>query len=191
VLANGARSRPAARAREIPDDAQRPVQVDVDVAVGTLDVELGTPATADLAIAAVSTTLDPVDGTMGPRVWVRLPAAWLAASGVTGPLITEADTTGDLATAWDGVCDYATNTIAEFLALQSSRDVWLYDRGTTMYRGYARRGDQVTLESAYRETAIYRAGITGTGTATRIGVPTAGGDLASLHAEHGDHYLDR
>ena len=166
------------------------LQVEVDVAIGALDVELGAAATMDLALVDVASTLSPADGTMGPRVWARLPAAWLAASGVTGPAVPEAELTGALATAWDDVCDYADNNVTEFLSLQSSRDVWLYDRGTTMYRGYAQRGDQVTLESAYRETAIYRAGITGTGTSTRIGVPTAESDLKYHYTQNlAIHYL--
>lgn len=171
-----------------PDGTARSVQlqVEVDAGVGTLDVELGTPATADLALADVASTLDPADGTLGPRVWVRLPAAWLAASGVAGPLRVDDDS----AAAWREVCDYAANDVDAFLALQASRDVWLYDRGTTMFRGYVRRGDPLTLASAYRETAIYRAGITGTGTATRIGVPTAADDLKYHYAQNlAIHYL--
>ena len=58
--------------------------------------------------------------------------------------------------------------MTSFIGQMSDAAVWLYDRGTTAYRGYARRGDLVTLETAYRETAIYRAGITGTGASTRI-----------------------
>ena len=67
--------------------------------------------------------------------------------------------------------------------------VWLFDRGTTAYRGYARRGDLVTLETAYRETAIYRAGITGTGASTRIPIP-APDDLKYHYTQNmAIHYL--
>jgi hypothetical protein len=59
-----------------------------------------------------------------------------------------------------------------------------------MYRGYVRRGDLVTLESAYRDTAIYRAAITGSGAATRIGVPGSADDLKYHYAQSlAIHYL--
>jgi hypothetical protein len=176
-----------------PDGTARSIQLQVEVDVsstGELVVELGAPATQSLSLVAVSTLLEPADGTQGPRVWARLPAAFLAASGVVGPALTVGESTGPQKTAWDGVCDYADHDVDAFLALQGSRDVWLYDRGTAMYRGHARRGDQVTLESAYRETAIYRARITGTGTATRIGVPTAESDLKYHYTQNlAIHYL--
>ena len=101
----------------------------------------------------------------------RLPAAWLSASGITGPQVTEASVEGTALDAFDRSCDYQNHTVTQFLSLRSSKDVWLYDRATIMYRGYARRGDQMTLESAYREAAIYRDALSGTGTSTRIGVP--------------------
>ena len=195
VLASGVELRAGRRELALyPDGSVRSIQLQVDtpVAAGTiLQIRLNeAPTTTPLALVAASTTLDPADGTQGPRVWVRLPAAWLAASGVTGPQVTEASVEGTALDAFDRVCDYANHTVTEFLALQTSRDVWLYDRGTTMYRAYARRGDQLTLESAYRETSIYRAGITGTGTATRISVPTAADDLKYHYTQNlAIHYL--
>ena len=182
VLASGVELRAARRELALhPDGSVRSIQLQVDTTVAAgkiLQIRLNeAPTTTPLALVAASTTLEPADGTQGPRVWVRLPAAWLAASGVTGPQVTEASVEGTALDAFDRACDYANHTVTEFLSLQASRDVWLYDRGTTMYRAYARRGDQLTLESAYRETSIYRAGITGTGTSTRISVPTAADDL--------------
>ncbi|MDQ3365282.1 MAG: DNRLRE domain-containing protein [Myxococcota bacterium] len=195
VLAAGVEL-PAAR-RELathPDGSLRSVQIQVSTSVTAgkvLQVRLDeAPTTAPLAMVAVSTTLEPADGSLGPKVWVRLPASWLAASGVAGPQITEASVEGTSLDAFDGSCDYQNHTVTHFLSLQTSRDVWLYDRGTMMYRGYARRGDQLTLESAYRETAIYRNGITGTGTSTRIGVPTAADDLKYHYTQNlAIHYL--
>jgi hypothetical protein len=177
-----------------PDGSVRSVQLQVEtpVSAGTvLHVELGAaPTTPVLALVPVSTTLAAEDGTQGPLVWALLPASWLSASGVTGPQVPEAETAGGAYDVFGGVCDYANHTVTEFLGLKSSRDVWLYDRGTTMYRGYARRGDQLTLESAYRETAIYRSGLTGTGTATRIGIPTAAADLKYHYTQNlAIHYL--
>jgi hypothetical protein len=91
---------------------------------------------------------------------------------------------------FDNVCNYTAHGIDSFLALQASKDVWLYDRGTALYRGYARRGDQSTLTSAYRETAIYRSRITGTDAATRIGVPSAADDLKYHYTQNlAIHYL--
>jgi hypothetical protein len=138
----------------------------------------------------VSTTLVAADGSLGPRVWAILPAAWLAASGVAGPLRADAQTTGTIKTGLDRACDYTNHSITTFLPVTSTKDSWLYDRGTAMYRGYARRGDFLTLESAYRETALYRNGITGTGTATRIGVPGAADDLKYHYNQNlAIHYL--
>ncbi|MGN6107600.1 MAG: hypothetical protein ACTHU0_20995, partial [Kofleriaceae bacterium] len=177
-----------------PDGSVRSVQVQVQTAVSAgavLQVRIGeAPSTAALPLVAVSTTLDAADGTLGPKVWARLPAAWLSASGVAGPLLPEAATDGSALDAWKTTCDYANHTVTQFLSQMSTRDAWLYDRGTAMYRGYARRGDLVTLESAYRETAIYRSRITGTGASTRIGVPTASTDLKYHYAQNlAIHYL--
>jgi hypothetical protein len=177
-----------------PDGSIRSIQLQVQLPVtaGTiLEVRINeTPTTRELALVDVSTTLRPTDGSQGPLVWARLPAAWLAASGVTGPQVTEAGAEGTELDAFDDACDYQNHAVAQFLSVQSTKDVWLYDRGTVMYRGYARRGDQLTLESAYRETALYRNGLTGTGAATRIGVPEASEDLKYHYAQNlAIHYL--
>ena len=177
-----------------PDGSVRSVQLQVQTAITTgtvLQVRFNEPpTTAALSLVAVSTTLEPADGTLGPKVWALLPASWLSASGVVGPQVPESVTQGTALDAFDNVCDYQNHTVTQFLSQQSSKDVWLYDRGTAMYRGYARRGDLVTLESAYRETAIYRAGLTGTGTSTRIGVPGSSGDLKYHYAQNmAIHYL--
>ncbi|MBA2544832.1 MAG: hypothetical protein H0V17_34640 [Deltaproteobacteria bacterium] len=184
---------PAARRAlaRYPDGSVRSVQIQVDVSVApgtTLEVRLDErPTTKELALVDVSTTLDPADGTQGPKVWALLPANWLAGSGVAGPQVTRAETKID---AFENVCDYDNHTTEKFFAEQSNRGVWLYDRGTTMYRGYVRRGDSKTLESAYRETAIYRAGISGTGAATRISIPGATDDLKYHYAQNlAIHYL--
>jgi hypothetical protein len=195
VRAGGAELPAARRAlASHPDGSVRSVQLQVETAVspGTvLEVAIGeSPTTTALALVPVSSTLQPADGTLGPRVWARLPAEWLAASGVAGPEIPEADVAGTALDAWGDVCDYANHTVTDFLAQMASRDVWLFDRGTAMYRGYVRRGDRMTLESAYRETAIYRAGLTGTGAATRIGVPGAADDLKYHYTQNlAIHYL--
>lgn len=177
-----------------PDGSVRSVQLQVDVAVSggkVLDIRIDeAPTTSSIALVPVADTLAPADGSQGPRVWVQLPASWLAASGVTGPQVTEASVDGTAFDAFDRSCDYANHGFTQFLASQSSKDVWLYDRGTIMYRGYARRGDLLTLESAYRETALYRNGLTGTGTATRIGVPGAADDLKYHYTQNlAIHYL--
>jgi len=187
----------AAARRELalyPDGSIRSIQLQVDVAVSAgkvLQVRLGEePTTRDLALVPVAETLSPSDGTQGPRVWVRLPASWLVASGVTGPQVLESETEGTAYDAWDRVCDFQNHTVEHFLGLQSSKDVWLYDRGTIFYRAYARRGDMLTLESAYRETAIYRARMTGSGSSIRIGVPGSATDVKYHYAQNlAIHYL--
>ncbi|MBA3501066.1 MAG: DNRLRE domain-containing protein [Deltaproteobacteria bacterium] len=174
-----------------PDGSIRSVQIQVDVPVSigkVLTVRANeTPTTTALSMVAVSTTLA---SDSGPNVWARLPAAWLAASGVTGPQVTEASVEGTNLDAFDNVCDYQNHGVTQFISQQSAKDVWLYDRATLMYRGHARRGDQLTLESAYREAAIYRNGLTGTDASTRIGVPSAADDL-KYHYTQGLalHYL--
>ncbi len=177
-----------------PDRSVRSVQLQVQLAATAgqvLQVRIGeVPATWRLPLVDVASTLVDADGTLGPRVWARLPAAWLAASGVAGPQVPQARTAGDLKIGLGRVCDYDRHTIAEFLPAADRKDVWLYDRGTAMYRGYARRGDLLTLESAYRETAIYRSRMTGTGAALRIGVPAAVDDLKYHYAQGlAIHYL--
>lgn len=167
------------------------VQLDVDMQ-GESDVvvELGAEGDASGTLVPVSDTLTAA-GT--PEVWAVLPAAWLSASGVVGPSRPEADvpSSSPLA-AWGRICDYDEpdwGTDA-FLEGAGSRAVWLYDRGTLFYRGYARRGDLETLTIAYTETELYRAGITGSGASTRIGVPGAASDLKYHYVQNlAIHYL--
>lgn len=159
-----------------------------------LEVQFGAAASAgDLMLDPVASTLTPASGEQGPRVWAILPAKWLSSSGVAGPQRPEADVTGTPLAAWSSSCDYAAHDTAAFLAAgaATTRAVWLYDRGTTMYRGHARRGDLVTLESAYRETSMYRNLITGTGTSARNGLPEgAGGDVKYTYSQNlAIHYL--
>jgi hypothetical protein len=168
------------------------IQVDVDVGVVTaLDLVVGaTPSAGAIDAVPVADTLVAADGTEGPRVWVRLPAEWLAGSGVAGPIATASSMSGTGLDAWSSLCDYATWDTDAFLALADDRGSWLYDRPTAMYRGYAVTGDASPLASAYREAAIYLAGITGTGHDTRIGIPTAADDV-KYHYTQGlaIHYL--
>jgi hypothetical protein len=168
------------------------IQVDVDVdAVTALDVVVGaTPSGGTLDLVPVADTLVVADGTEGPRVWVRVPAEWLAGSAVAGPSSTSAAMAGTELDAWSERCDYAAWDTEAFLALADDRGSWLYDRPTAMYRGYVMTGEQSPLASGYREAAIYRAGITGTGSATRIGIPTAESDV-KYHYTQGVaiHYL--
>jgi len=193
VLVGGAETPSARRAlaRHL-DGSVRSVQVQIDVAIaGESDatVEIGQAGTAgDLPMMPVADTLNPADGTAGPRVWALLPARWLSGSGVAGPQVPEADVAGTPLDAWRTLCDYAEYDVTNFIGQMADTAVWLFDRGTTAYRGYARRGDLLTLETAYRETAIYRAGITGTGTATRI--PIAPDDAKYHYTQNmAIHYL--
>lgn len=168
------------------------IQVDVDVsAVTELDVEVDAAAGgAALTMVPVPDTLVAADGSEGPRVWVRIPAEWLAASKVAGPLLAAAAVAPGPLDAWVELCDYGAYDTAEFLALSSDRGSWLYDRPTALYRGYASTGGRGPLESAYRETGIYFGGISGTGSGTRISIPTAESDV-KYHYSQGlaIHYL--
>jgi hypothetical protein len=122
-----------------------------------------------------------------------LPAAWLSGSGVTGPQIPEADVAGTPLAAWSDRCDYEAFDTDQFIAegAATTRAVWLYDRGTAFYRGYARRGDLVPLASAYRESSMYRNLIVGDGTSAQNGLPEgAGSDPKYQYAQNlAIHYL--
>jgi hypothetical protein len=158
------------------DGSLRSVQVQVDVdpaTVSSLTVSLGEAATEALTLVPVQDTLVEPSGEAGPLVWALLPAEWLSASGVAGPLGTEAAVAGTPLAAWAERCDYEAFDTDQFVAegAATTRAVWLYDRGTVFYRGYARRGDLVPLASAYRESSMYRNLITGSGTGARNGLP--------------------
>lgn len=173
-----------------PDGSLASVLVQVEVTLtgeADLAIEVGGRGGGDRAAVPVADTLAG-DGT--PRVWALLPATWLAASGAFGAIVPQAAVAGTPLDAWGGVCDYARWDTDAFVAGMASRDVWLFDRVTAMYRGYAITGDLEPLRSAYREAGIYLGGVTGTGAATRIGVPGAADDL-KYHYTQGLalHYL--
>jgi hypothetical protein len=179
------------------DGSLRSVQIQVDLAVSgesDLDVRLGEASSIEaLALVAVETTLVNPNGEEGPRVWATLPAAWLSASGFAGPLVPAADVASTPSAAWASLCDYEQWNTQTFLAsgYETDRAVWLFDRGTAMYRGYARTGDRGPLRSAYVETSMYRNRITGTGTATRNGIPPdAADDVKYTYSQNlALHYL--
>ncbi len=160
-----------------PDQSLRSVQVQVDVdpaASATLTVGFGEASPlAALELVPVASTLVSPDGESGPLVYAVLPATWLSASRVAGPLVPEADVAGTDLDAWSTHCDYDSFDTETFLAegADTTRAVWLYDRGTALYRGYARRGTTGPLASAYRETSMFKNRITGSGTSARNGIP--------------------
>ena len=165
------------------------VQVAVEIAgESMLEVEIGEAGGGTRSAVPVEDTLVGADET--PRVWAVLPAEWLAASGVFGPLVARSAIAGTALDAWASVCDYERWDTEAFLAGMSSREVWLFDRVTAMYRGHAITGEAGPLESGYREAGIYRRGVTGEDEATRIGVPGAADDL-KYHYTQGlaFHYL--
>jgi hypothetical protein len=175
-----------------PDGTGRSIQIQFDLDVGTgieIVVELGSASANTLALVPVADTLVVADGTSGPNVWALLPADVLSSSRFSGPQLPIGIASGDAA-AWDEKCDYAAWGIDAFLAQDAETGSWLYDRGTALYRGYARSGDIVALEAAYRETAIYVAGSSGSGADVTIPVPDAADDLKYHYAQHAAlHYL--
>jgi hypothetical protein len=157
-----------------------------------LTIQLGVAGATGVQPTAVSTTLTGTGNNVHPKVWVLLPTDVLTASGVAGLVIPQADVAGTALDAWSDICDYAAWDTDQFLVSSAaSRDVWLYDRVTAMYRGYAITGSLVPLRSAYREAEIYRAGMTITnGVATNIAVPDAQTDLKYYYAQNmAIHYL--
>lgn len=177
-----------------PDGSLRSVQIQLDLQVNgstSVEVRLGeAPTTPALSLVPAANTLVLSNGSDVPRVWAVLPAAWLTASGAFGPLATSASVAGTPLAAWDEGCDYEAYDDEAFHALKSDGTVWLYDRGTTMYRGYARTGAQGRLITAYRETSIYRRGLSGSGASLTIGVPGKTDDLKYYYAQNmAIHYL--
>ncbi|HVK88558.1 MAG TPA: hypothetical protein VM513_30780 [Kofleriaceae bacterium] len=196
VLA-GSTELPAARRAlaRYADGSARSIQLQVDVDVSattTLTVELGARGADGVTMAPVESTLTGSGNNVHPTVWAVLPAEALTTSTLFGPMIPQAAFAGSALDAWSDVCDYTQwDTDAFLVNASASRDVWLFDRVTAMYRGYALTGDTVPLESAYREAALYRDGMTITnGVATAIPVPTASSDLKYYYAQGmALHYL--
>ncbi|MCC6559254.1 MAG: hypothetical protein IT372_40545 [Polyangiaceae bacterium] len=174
-----------------PDGSIRSVQIQVDLQISgesDLEVRIGEAQVAGtLSIVPVLSTLMSSNGAQVPKVWAFLPATWLSASGVAGPQVTEASVAGTPLSAWSDLCDYDTYEVDAFLEEQSNGAVWLFDRGTTMYRGYVRTGERTPLFSAYRETSIYRSGISASGDTP---VPGKYGNLMYHYAQNmAIHYL--
>ena len=164
-----------------PDGSIRSVQIQIDVdidAVTSVDVVVGAEAEAgSIEPVAVPDTLVSRDGTDGPRVWALFDPAYLAGTGLVGPVPASSPEAGATLGAWSGVCNDDRYDTSRFLSDSGSRGAWLYDRPTAMYRLHAITGELSPLRSAYREAHIYRSRISGSGSATRIGVPTAASDV--------------
>ncbi|MBL4634618.1 MAG: hypothetical protein JKY56_12140 [Kofleriaceae bacterium] len=177
-----------------PDGSLRSVQIQVEVDVDTTSeivVAIGTEATGGTRelVDIVQTLLDP-SGETGPMVWTVLPPEWLSKAQLAGPSIPHSAFTGSDLDAWTSVCDYDKWNTEAFLAVNGTRGPWLYDRVTTMFRGYQVYGGQSPLSSAFREAHLYRNGMMGTGTKTRIGVPNAASDVKYHYAQGlALHYL--
>ncbi|MBK6695429.1 MAG: hypothetical protein IPG50_24930 [Myxococcales bacterium] len=175
-----------------PDGSIRSVQVQFERVVTantTVDVVVGQAATGgSLALVPAAQTLVSSGGANLPGVWALLPAAHLAASRVAGPALPSSASAGTPAAAWDRVCNANTFNTAAFNAVRGEQGSWLFDRPTALYRNYQRTGSAAALRSAFLEASIYRDGITGTGSATRI--PVAPDDL-KYHYTQGLalHYL--
>ncbi|WP_141734525.1 hypothetical protein [Oligoflexus tunisiensis] len=177
-----------------PDGSIRSVQIQFELEISektSVIVHIGkAPGTPDITAIPVADTLVESNGAEIPRVWATLPGSWLSASGALGPLVTSESVRGTPFEAWDKLCDYAKYDVDAFQAKSSTADVWLYDRGTVMYRGYARTGNIGPLTSAYRETSIYRSGIRGSGSSLTIAVPGKSKDLKYYYAQNmAIHYL--
>lgn len=176
------------------DHSLRSVQIQVDVPVPgetELRVIVGEPSKAGaLSLVPVQQTLVNADGTLGPRVYALLSPQRLAKSGVMGMIAPESESAGSPYDGWAKVCDYGKHDVDAFLPKKGDPAVWLYDRGTTFYRGYARRGDVETLRTAYSETALYRATLSGSGKNLQIGIPKKSSDPKYHYTQNlAIHYL--
>jgi hypothetical protein len=168
------------------------LQADVNVtSTTTLTVEVGAAGAGGVTMAPVESTITGSGNAVRPKVWVKIPSRVLADSTVFGPLIPRTDVAGTALDAWTSICDYAHWDTAKFLAGAADREVWLFDRATVMYRGYAITGDLSPLESAYREASLYLGGMTiANGQTSGLAVPNANADL-KYHYSQGMalHYL--
>lgn len=196
ILAAGA-DVPAARRvlARYADGSARSVQLQLDIDVSTttsLTVQVGVAGASGPTLVDVAATLAGSGSSVHPKVWAQLPATWLAASGVAGPVTPRSAIQGTSLDAWYAKCDYAAWDTDAFLVNSStSRDVWLFDRVTAMYRGYASQGTLLPLRSAYREAAMYLGGMTiSSGVATAIAPPSANTDLKYYYSQGmALHYL--
>jgi hypothetical protein len=177
------------------DSSARSVQLQVDVDVSTttnLTVDVGVAGASASDMADVRTTLAGSGNNVHPKVWALLPAEWLASSGVAGPITPRSAVQGTSLDAWHALCDYdAWDTDAFLTDASATREVWLFDRTTAMYRGYAITGALSPLRSAYREATLYLAGMTiSNGVATAIAPPSANDDLKYYYSQGmALHYL--
>jgi hypothetical protein len=177
-----------------PDGSWMSIQIQTLATVSgttTLNVEVDqAPQTQALGLVNVIDTLaTSSNGYQEPRVWVVLPAAWLAASAIAGPSLAQADIPASLS-AWNALCDYDRWDTDAFLAA-SADGIWLFDRPTSFYRGYVITGSQSPLMSAYREASLYLSHVSGTGSSTRISLPGVSADDLKYHYTQGLalHYL--
>jgi hypothetical protein len=169
------------------------LQLGVDAAAHPLlTIELGVTGAAGPALVPVAQTLAGTGNNIHPKVWVVLPTDVLAASGFAGPVTPRTAFANTALDAWKTVCDYDKwNTAAFLVNANASRDVWLYDRVTAMYRGYVMTGDISPLRSGYREAGMYLGGMTiVNGQVTGVAPPTANGDLKYYYTQNmALHYL--
>ncbi|MBK9069885.1 MAG: hypothetical protein IPL79_02570 [Myxococcales bacterium] len=177
------------------DGSHRSVQLQFDInpaTHSTAELEIGrAPTTARLDLVAAADLTDPAGEAEQPSAWVVLPASYLAASGVAGPLLSAGAAIEKNQDAWLGLCDYGAFGFDEFIDGAGDKGSWLFDRPTALYRGYVQTGDQPTLASAYKEASMYRAGLAVSGgVATGIAVPGASDDLKYYYAQGmALHYL--
>lgn len=177
------------------DGSHRSVQLQFDInpaTHSTAEVLIGrAPTTARLALVAAADLVEPAGDAEEPSAWVVLPAAYLAASGVAGPLLSASAAAEKSQDAWLALCDYGAFGYDEFLDGAGDKGSWLFDRPTALYRGYVQTGDQATLASAFKEAALYRAGLAiNGGVASSIAVPGASDDLKYYYAQGmALHYL--
>lgn len=193
----GGRELPAARRilARYPDDSARSIQVQVDVEIAEhteLRIEVGATGLGGLEPMPVEDTLEGTGSEIRPRVWAILPAEVLTASTLTGPAVPRDAIQDPALDVWDRICNYQRWNTDIFVQEASSRELWLFDRVTAMYRGYAITGELSPLESAYREAGMYRDGIrfTHAGDIATIGIPGAAADLKYHYAQGmALHYL--
>ena len=145
------------------DGSARSVQLQVDVDVSTttsLTIAVGTTGVAGPTMDDVSTTLAGTGNNVHPKVWAVLPTDVLIGSKLTGPMVPAGRGRGHVARRVADICDYDAVGHRQVPGnAQASRDVWLYDRVTAMYRGYAidRRASPLALGVSRGGRSIARA----------------------------------
>jgi hypothetical protein len=133
----------------------------------TVTVKTNVLRTRSMAKTPVDSTCQSAGCTEGPDVWALLPADWLCRSWVAGPQLPSSLTPAAY-TGYEQWADRYFPGILSYDLAGSGGEPWLYDRVSTLYKLYVRRGvagtnGEAFLKEAFRSAHLYRAGVSAQG----------------------------